>query len=347
MKQESILIMSIESSCDEASVAFVRFFDTHFEVLSHVVYSQIEIHQKTHGVVPEVAARKHVETFPWVLDEAIKKAGVGVADVDLIAVTYGPGLIGSLMMGVQVAKTLAFTYNKPLIPINHLRAHLQTAFFDLEQKKYRDVKFPMMGLLVSGGHTELVNFTTPIEMKIVGQTLDDAIGESFDKVATLLNLPYPGGPQVSQQAQQGDIHAYDLPIAMKQSHDYNLSYSGLKTAVRDLVKNSDVTNHIADVCASFEYVAVEQVLLKTKKAVQDFGAQTLCMAGGVSANRVLRQELMSRFSNLCEVIIPPFEVCTDNALMIALSAYIELQNGAQPVDYSAVTPKPNLSIETR
>ncbi|MCC6639338.1 tRNA (adenosine(37)-N6)-threonylcarbamoyltransferase complex transferase subunit TsaD [Candidatus Falkowbacteria bacterium] len=347
MKKESQLIMAIESSCDEASVAFVRFFDTHFEVLSHVVYSQIEIHQKTHGVVPEVAARKHVETFPWVLDEAITKAGVGIADVDCIAVTYGPGLIGSLMMGVQVAKSLALAYHKPLVAINHLRAHLQTAFFDLEQKKYRDVKFPMMGLLVSGGHTELVHFTTPVEMKIIGQTLDDAIGESFDKVATLLNLPYPGGPHVSKMAQQGDVHGFDLPIAMKHSHDYNVSYSGLKTAVRDLVKKNDVHERVADVCASFEYVALEQILQKTVKAVQDFGSKTLCMAGGVSANRVLRSELVSRFSNSCEVIIPPFEVCTDNALMIALSAYIELQNGAQAVDYSAVMSKPNLSIEIR
>lgn len=346
MKKESKLILAIESSCDEASVAVVRFFDSHFEVLSHEVYSQIAIHQKTHGVVPEVAARKHVETMPMVLDTAIKNAGIQLSEVDYIAVTYGPGLVGSLMMGIEVAKTLSYSLNIPLIPINHLRAHLQTCFFDLEKKSYRKVALPLLGLLVSGGHTELVEFSSQTEMKIIGQTLDDAIGESFDKVATLLHLPYPGGPEVSKRADLGDVQAFPFPIAMKTSHDLNMSYSGLKTAVRDVVKSNEVSDTFTNnVCASFQHAAVEQVLLKTSHALKQTHAKTLCMAGGVSANKLLRSRLVSQFSESCEVIIPPFEVCTDNALMIALAAHLELRKNPNcGVTYSDVHVKPTLSL---
>jgi len=349
-----MIILAIESSCDETGLALLEIKTSKgknpsFKVLGNVLNSQIDIHMITHGVVPEVAARRHVEMFPHLVNELIKKSKIKLQDIDLIAVTNGPGLIGSLLVGIEAAKTLAATLNKPLIGINHLKAHLHANYFNLQTNKIEDIKYPALALLISGGHTELIKLDSMNKFTVIGDTLDDAIGESFDKVARLLKLPYPGGPSIAKLALTGNDLGFKLPLPLKTQAGFNFSYSGLKTSVRTLVVTNKVTTEQlkSDLAASFQRTAIEHVLDKTFKAVKSLRAQTLIVAGGVSANKYLRERLNSTFAPELTVKIPEFFLCTDNALMIAMSAAIEYLNNPKKVmksDWRKIKVDPGLNI---
>lgn len=349
-----MIILAIESSCDETGLALLEVKQSGkknptFKVLANVLNSQIDIHQVTHGVVPEVAARRHVEMFPHLINELIKKSKIKLQNIDLIAVTNGPGLIGSLLVGIEAAKVLAATLNKPLIGINHLKAHLHANFFNLKTNQIEDIKYPALALLISGGHTELIKMESMNKFTVIGDTLDDAIGESFDKVARLLKLPYPGGPSIAKLAITGNDQGFALPMPLKTHAGFNFSYSGLKTAVRTLVvtnkANTEQTQ--ADLAASFQRTAIDHVLDKTFKAIRAHRAQTLIVAGGVSANKYLRERLGSIFASELEVKIPEFFLCTDNALMIAMSAAIEYLNNPKKVmksDWRKIVVDPGMNV---
>ncbi len=309
-----MLVLGVESSCDETSVAI---YDGK-NMLSNVVLSQIDIHKKFGGVVPEVASRHHVRNVSIVFKEALEVAGVKPEDIDLVAVTEGPGLIGSLLVGIIAAKTFALTYNKPIIGLNHLAGHIYANQIEGE------MKFPLLALLVSGGNTELILMKDHFDFEIIGETLDDAVGEAYDKVARVCGLPYPGGPAVDRLAQIGN-DCYNLPRVMKNTNDYNFSFSGLKSAVINLVHNHSQRGeevNFNDLCASFQASVVETLVYKTKKAAQEFGVSQVIIAGGVSANKTLREEIINAFKDTTiEVSIPPFKYCTDNAAMIACAGY--------------------------
>src|SRR3989338_2541204 len=277
-----MIIFGIETSCDETSAAVVKINRNHFFVLSNVVSSQIKIHQPYGGVVPELAARNHIKNILPVINQALIEAKIKPNQVDKIAVTVGPGLITSLLIGVQTAKILAYTWQKPIAGINHMVAHIYANWLNNKL-----IKFPAIALIVSGGHTELVLIKNKNNFKKVGQTLDDAAGEAFDKVAQLLNVGYPGGPIISRLAERGDINAFNFPRPMIEKDNFNFSFSGLKTAVlytiKDLPKKlSD--KQLADLSASFQQAVVETLVAKTIKAAEHFKAKTVILAGGVAAN---------------------------------------------------------------
>jgi len=339
--------LSIESSCDETGIAILEVEGQEFKVFGNVLNSQIEIHKKTSGVVPEVAARRHVEVINELLSEALNGANLKMDDIDFIAVTYGPGLIGSLIVGVEMAKTLAYLYNKPIIPVNHLQAHIDTNYFNEEDNKIEELEYQALALLVSGGHTELILIESDGKEKVIGQTLDDAVGESFDKVARLLELPYPGGPEIAKLALFGDRNSFELPLPLKNTKDFNFSYSGLKTAVRDIVKSKDEWNEKdkANLCASFESMAIKHLLDKTVKAVEKYNIKTLLVAGGVSANKYLREELKKQIPNEVKIKIPNFHLCTDNALMVAMSGYMQYKKYSNAlVGWDEIQVDPSLNI---
>ena len=303
------IILAIESSCDETSCAILK----NNKLVANIVSTQIEVHQKYGGVMPEIASRLHLENILCVIDEALSKASIKLDDVDAFAVTRGPGLIGALHVGLQAIKTLALIYNKPIIPVHHLCGHIYAnEFID-------ELKFPLLAVVVSGGNTELVLMKEHLNFEIIGETKDDAIGESFDKVARVLGLPYPGGIQIDKLAKEGK-HTYNLPTPL---HDgsLNVSYSGLKTAVINLVhkleQNSEKVN-INDLAKSFQDVAVNMIIDRVKKAINLYEIKEIVLAGGVSANSYLRQEIVNLFKNSnIKVIIPPLWCTTDNAAMIA------------------------------
>ena len=309
-----MLVLGVESSCDETSVAI---YDGK-NMLSNVVLSQIDIHKKFGGVVPEVASRHHVRNVSIVFKEALEVANVKPEDIDLVAVTEGPGLIGSLLVGITAAKTFALAYNKPIIGLNHLAGHIYANQIEGE------MKFPLLALLVSGGNTELILMKDHYDFEIIGETLDDAVGEAYDKVARVCGLPYPGGPAVDKLAQIGK-DCYNLPRVMKNTNDYNFSFSGLKSAVINLVHNHSQRGeevNFNDLCASFQASVVETLVYKTKKAALEYGVKQVIIAGGVSANKTLRNEIVNAFTDTeIEVCIPPFKYCTDNAAMIACAGY--------------------------
>ena len=309
-----MLVMGVESSCDETSVAI---YDGS-TMLSNVVLTQIDIHKKFGGVVPEVASRHHVRNVSIVFQEALEKANVKATDIDLVAVTEGPGLIGSLLVGITAAKTFAMMYNIPIIGLNHLAGHIYANQIEGE------MKFPLLALLVSGGNTELILMKDHFDFEIIGETLDDAVGEAYDKVARVCGLPYPGGPAVDKLAHIGN-DVYNLPRVMKASNDYNFSFSGLKSAVINLVHNNNqrgVETNFNDLCASFQASVVETLVYKTKKAALEHNVKQVIIAGGVSANKSLREEIVNSFKDTnIEVCIPPFKYCTDNAAMIACAGY--------------------------
>ena len=303
------LILALESSCDETACAILK----NDELIANVISSQIEVHQKYGGVMPEIASRLHLENILCVIDEALSKASIKLDDVDAFAVTRGPGLIGALHVGLQAIKTLALIYNKPIIPVHHLCGHIYAnEFID-------ELKFPLLAVVVSGGNTELVLMKEHLNFEIIGETKDDAIGESFDKVARVLGLPYPGGIQIDKLAKEGK-HSYNLPTPL---HDgsLNVSYSGLKTAVINLVHKLEQNNeevNINDLAKSFQDVAVNMIIDRVKKAVNLYEIKEIVLAGGVSANSYLRQEIVNLFKNSnIKVIIPPLWCTTDNAAMIA------------------------------
>lgn len=305
----SKIILAIESSCDETAVAIIK----DDELLANVVSTQIEVHTKYGGVMPEIASRLHAENITIVLKEALDKANIKLEDISAVAVTRGPGLIGALHVGIQAAKTIALLYNKPLIPVHHLAGHIYA------NEYVKPLKFPLLAIVVSGGNTELVIMRKHLDFEIIGETKDDAIGECYDKVARVMGLPYPGGIPIDKYAKEGH-HTYKLPTPL---HDksYDFSYSGLKTSIINMAHNMEQKGekiNIPDLCCSFQEVAIGMILEKSLRAVKEHDVKQVVLAGGVSANSYLRKEIVDRLDGTgIDVIIPPMWCCTDNAAMIA------------------------------
>ncbi len=308
---ENSLIMGIESSCDETACAIVKGGR---EVIANVVASQIKIHEEYGGVIPEIAAREHLEAINVVIDEALKQAGVKGEDITAFSATVGPGLVGCLLVGMNAAKTMSLVYDKPFIGVNHLNAHLAANFIDTELKP------PFIALLVSGGHTQIIKVSSYSDMEIIGETIDDAVGEAYDKVARLIGLPYPGGPKLDKLAQEGNPHAFKLPEAKVGGYDF--SFSGLKTAVLRLVKSFDGKEMpVKDICASFQECVSSTLLKKVKNALAETGYKQVVLAGGVAANSEIRKKIFALKNEGYEVFAPVMKYCTDNASMVASSAY--------------------------
>jgi len=318
-----MIILAVESSCDETSVAIVKDAK---EILSHIVLSQMDIHAIYGGVVPEIASRNHVVHMTRVFEQALVQADVKIKDIDLVAVTKGPGLIGSLLVGINAATAFAFAHGKKLIGVNHLIGHIYAANLEHE------MKFPALALLVSGGHTELIYMNDHMEFKLLGTTMDDAVGEAYDKVARTLGLPYPGGPVVDKLAALG-IDTYHLPRPYLDKKEFNFSFSGLKSAVINMVHNSEQRNEeirINDMCASFQASVLDVLIEKTKIAADHFKVKQIIVSGGVAANQGLRNRIFKEIPNH-EIIIPSMKYCTDNAAMIGAAAYYTYQKeGALP-----------------
>lgn len=318
--KKDLYILGIESSCDETSVSIVK---NGTEEISTVISSQIDIHKDFGGVVPEIASRHHVKNITMVLEECLKKAEMQIEEIDAIAITYGPGLIGSLLIGLEAAKTLAFIYNKPLIPVHHIAGHIYA------NSLVKELKFPLLALVVSGGHTEIIEMKKHYEFKKLGGTLDDAIGECYDKVARVIGLEYPGGPKLDKLATIGK-DTYKLPVPLKDD-SYNFSFSGLKSAVINLSHNEEQRgNEIRkeDLAKSFQKVSIEAITSKLRKAIVENNIKNVIVAGGVAASQGLRnamQELTEELS--VELSIPPMKYCTDNAAMIAAAGYYAYQDG--------------------
>ena len=317
---KDIYILGIESSCDETSAAIVK---NGREEIATIISSQIEIHKDYGGVVPEIASREHVKHISIVLEECLEKAHMSMDDIDAIAITYGPGLIGSLLVGLEAAKTLSFVYNKPLIPIHHIAGHIYA------NSLVKEMKFPLLAVVVSGGHTELIEMKDHYKFEKLGGTLDDAIGECYDKVARVMDLEYPGGPKVDKLALKGK-NTYKLPIPLRDD-SYNFSFSGLKSAVINLVHNEEQRgNEInkEDLAKSFQEVALSSIISKTEKAIKDYNIKSLIVAGGVAANSSLREKVENLTNELnVDLTIPPMKYCTDNAAMIGAAAYFAYKDG--------------------
>ena len=332
-EKEPRKVLAIESSCDETACAII---DEDLNVLSSVVTSQIDVHARFGGVIPEVASRMHVEQISTIIKEAIDKAQVSMDDIDAVAYTIGPGLIGSLHVGAIGAKSLAFFYDKPLIGVHHLKGHI------FINELIKPLQYPMMALVVSGGHTELVYIENDQSFKIIGTTLDDAIGEAYDKVARVMKEAYPGGPVIDRLAKGGKPH-YQLPTP--KVNGLNFSFSGLKNAVLQLVKKEEnAGNEInkEDLAYAFQEVALNTLVKKTKIAVEQYPCKSVVIAGGVAANSRLRQLMSENFSDH-DLILPPLKYCTDNALMIACAALHYLKAG-KFVGFDA-SSMPSMSIE--
>lgn len=321
MKEEKDLyILGIESSCDETSASIVK---NGTEEISTVISSQIDIHKNYGGVVPEIASRHHVKNITMVLQECLEKANMTMDDIDAIAITYGPGLIGSLLIGLEAAKTLSFIHNKPLIPVHHIAGHIYA------NSLVKPLQFPLLAIVVSGGHTEIIEMKDHYKFEKLGGTLDDAIGECYDKVARVIGLEYPGGPKVDKLAAEGEI-TYKLPIPL-QDDSYNFSFSGLKSAVINLAHNEEqrgVPIRQADLAASFQNVAISSIVSKVKKAIVEKNIKNVIVAGGVAANKGLRNAMTELTEELnVDLSIPPMKYCTDNATMIAAAGYYAYKDG--------------------
>jgi N6-L-threonylcarbamoyladenine synthase len=312
-----MLVLGVESSCDETSVAIIRDGK---EVLCNIINSQIDIHKLFGGVVPEVASRHHVYQVSMIFEEAFKTTGIKPEEIDLVAVTCGPGLIGSLLVGVNAAKTFAMMYKKPLIGVHHLAGHIYANAIEHE------IKFPNIALLVSGGNTELIYMKEHFDFEIIGETLDDAVGEAYDKVARVVGLPYPGGPHVDRLAHLGN-DTYNLPRVYLEDKSYNFSFSGLKSAVINLAHNLKQRGqevNVNDLCASFQASVTEVLVNKTLKLASEKNVKQIIVAGGVSANKGLKERFMEENKGF-EICIPSIKYCTDNAAMIAVAGYYQYQ----------------------
>lgn len=311
---KDVYILGIESSCDETSISIVK---NGCVDVATTVSTQMDTHALYGGVVPEIASRMHTENITLVLSDILKKANMKISEVDAIAVTYAPGLLGSLLVGIEFAKVLSLVYKKPLIAVHHISGHI------FANNLVKKIEYPTLALVVSGGHTELVKMISDYDFEILGTTLDDAIGECFDKVARVLDLKYPGGPNIERLASIGEA-TYKLPIPMN-NNELNFSFSGLKSSVINLVHNEKQRgNEInkENMACSFQTVAVDEIVRKTRLAIKNTGIKRLIVAGGVSANKYLRNELekLSKEMNI-DLSIPPLKYCTDNATMIACAAY--------------------------
>ncbi len=353
-------ILGIETSCDETAAAVVESTgEQGLRLLSNVVASQIDVHAQYGGVVPEVAARSHVEVINPVVNQALSDADVTWDDIDAIAVTYAPGLIGSLLIGTLAARTLALVKNKPLYPIHHVEAHVYANFITVGGDSLvfpaRQPEFPLLALIVSGGHTQLVLFRGHGDYELIGKTGDDAVGEAFDKVAKIIGLPYPGGPSIAKAAELGDPNRYKLPKS-RLDNPYDFSFSGLKTAVLRAVQREagvDITfpsyelaarlsdQQRYDFAASFQKTAIETLIDVTERAFRDYSPKSVVIAGGVAANQLLRQELSSRLPTAIEYA--PMALCTDNAAMIAALGYYQAQQ-IEPTDPRNLEVAPSLSM---
>jgi N6-L-threonylcarbamoyladenine synthase len=308
---DNSLIMALESSCDETACAIVKGGR---QVLSNVVASQIKIHEEFGGVIPEIAAREHLEAVNVVVAEAFKQANVNPEDITAFAGTVGPGLVGCLLVGLNATKSLALAYDKPFIGINHLNAHISANFIDTQLEP------PFIALLVSGGHTQIIDVKSYSELEIIGETIDDAVGEAYDKVARLIGLPYPGGPKLDKLAQEGNPHAFKLPEARVGGYDF--SFSGLKTAVLRLVKSFDGQDlPVKDVCASFQECVSSTLVKKVKRALEEKGYKQVVLAGGVAANSEIRKKIFALQNEGYSVYAPLMKYCTDNASMVASAAF--------------------------
>lgn len=317
---KDMYILGIESSCDETSASIVKNGTTE---IATVISSQIDIHKSYGGVVPEIASREHVKNITIVLEECLEKANMTMEQIDAIAITYGPGLIGSLLVGLEAAKTLSFIYNKPLIPVHHIAGHIYA------NSLVKELEFPLLAVVVSGGHTELIEMPQHYRFNKLGGTLDDAIGECYDKVARVIGLEYPGGPKIDKLAAIGKP-TYKLPVPLKDD-SYNFSFSGLKSAVINLAHNEEQRGaeiNKEDLATSFQTVAIEAITSKVRKAVIDKNIKTIIVAGGVAANQGLRNAMEKLTKELhVDLSIPPMKYCTDNATMVAAAGYYAYLDG--------------------
>lgn len=336
--KEEILILAIESSCDETSIAVVKNGRT---LLSNVISSQIEIHKRFGGVVPEVASRNHLLSIDNVLKQSLEEANVTLDDIDAIAVTYGAGLMGALMVGVTYAKSLAYALNLPLIKVNHIKAHISANYINT------DLKPPFIALIVSGGHTAIVKIEDYVNSTLIGTTTDDAVGEAYDKVAKVLGLGYPGGPIVDKMAKEG-IPNIEFIKFNNSNKDFTFSFSGLKTAVINYLHKLEQKGekpNVNDVCASFQKQAVDLLVKKVIHASKKYKLKTIVVAGGVAANSQLRETLISNAQKeKIEVKFPPFILCTDNAGMVGSEAYNLIRNGEGLADLS-LTANPSINLK--
>ncbi len=317
---KDIYCLAIESSCDETSMSIIKNGN---EEIKTIVNTQIDIHKKFGGVVPEIASRSHIENITIVLEELFTDIDLTIEDIDIIGVTYGPGLIGSLMIGLMAAKTIALVTGKPLIPVHHIAGHIYAN--NLEKK----LEFPLISLVVSGGHTDIVYMKEDYSFERIGSTLDDAVGESYDKVAKVLSLPYPGGPVIDELAKKG-TDTYNLPLPLNDD-TYNFSFSGIKSAVINLIHNETQRGNeirVNDMCTSFQNRVVTILTKKTLKAMKEYDVKNLVLAGGVAANSYLREELTKECQKLgYNFSYPRMKYCTDNAAMIGAAAYFAYQKG--------------------
>lgn len=329
-----MLVLGIETSCDETSIALVNNND----VILNLVYSQIQTHKKFGGVVPEIAAREHLKKLPILFSQLLKETQIDINEIDGIAVTKGPGLIGALLVGVSFAKGLAIRYNKPLVGVNHIVGHVYANYL-----AYPELKPPYIVLMVSGGHTLILKVNELMHIKIIGRSVDDAVGEAFDKVARLLGLGYPGGPEIDRISKDGNPKAFGFPRPKMYDPDYDFSFSGLKTSVLyeiKRLKNAGIEElPFKDLAASAQEAMIDVLLHKTTKAAKDFGIKNIVLAGGVAANSRLREKL-AEYTLEFNFFIPPLEFCSDNAAMIARAGMALLEDGKN--DGLGLEPSPNL-----
>ena len=317
---KDVYILGIETSCDETSCSIVK---NGTEEISTVVLSQIDIHMLYGGVVPEIASRNHVKDIVFVIDKCIKDSGLSMDDIDAVAVTYGPGLVGSLLVGMEAAKTISYMFNKPLVPVHHIRSHIYANNINHE------LSFPLLSLIISGGHTELLYMKDHFDYKVIGKTLDDAVGECYDKVARVIGVPYPGGPTIDKYAFEGE-DAYKLPVPLDDD-SYNFSFSGLKSAVINLVHNMEQVGEEVnkkDLACSFQKVVVKSLTSKTMRAIKDYSVNNLILAGGVAAIKGIREKFKKlSIENGFDFSYPDIKYCTDNATMVAAAGYYLYING--------------------
>ncbi len=335
---KDIITLSIESSCDETAVAVLK---NGREVLANIVSTQIELHKKFGGVVPEVASRKHIENIDAVYQEALDTAGIKAEDIDHIAVTYGPGLVGALLVGLSYAKALAFTLGIPLVGVNHMQGHINANYI-----QHKDLKPPFITLVVSGGHTHLVEVKDYQNYEILGRTRDDASGEAFDKISRAMGLGYLGGPIIDKLAKQGNKHAIEFPRAYLDD-SYDFSFSGLKSAVLNYLNAQKMKKQeivVEDVAASFQEAVVEVLSTKAVNAAEEKGYKTIALSGGVAANSALREKITQMANEKgIEIKFPGLDLCTDNAAMIGCAGYHNFINGK--IDDMSLNAVPNLKID--